>query len=446
MKNEWISENMVVSDDPRRIPQAPIPKGPEGTKVLRGGRIFDGTGRPTFEGTIIIERNKIKEILPPDSTGWENDAQVINVENMTIMPGLIDLHTHLSYTEENVPPSIALNEADQTLRALERMRFYLECGITSVRDAGSDNLVPFRLKEWVAQNRILGPRIFAAGQLITGTGGHGAEGLDEHHPSYGLICEASGPHEWRNAVREQYKRGADFIKTASHFTREEITAAVEETHSLGLKITSDAERFYIQWAAEAGIDTIEHPLPRTDETIQLMADKGVEAIPTITPYNIIFSKYDGYWGSTSRKFTFSSKANLELVQKLKDVDIKLGIGTDLVIDWFRWLPDAYLAELKNFLKIGYSIPEVLVIATKTNAEILDMDDKLGTLEANKLADILVIRGKPDHNLEDLRNVDLVIRDGYIVIKDGNIFMERHQDQSIPDFENEEDKEKKQFIY
>ena len=248
MKNEWIDDKKtIVSDDPRRIPIKPEPKGPEGILVLKGGRIFDGTGKPANEGIIVIERNKIKEMLPADSRDWSSDAKVIELNNKTVMPGLIDMHTHLTYTDINLPISLGLNESDQTLRGLDRMRYYIESGITSVRDMASHGTVPFRLKEWVAKNKIPGPRVFAAGKFITGTGGHAGEGLDEHNPLYGSTCEVSGPDQWRNAVREQYKMGADFMKTGSHFSREEIRAAVDEAHSFGLKVSSDAERFYVQW-------------------------------------------------------------------------------------------------------------------------------------------------------------------------------------------------------
>jgi imidazolonepropionase-like amidohydrolase len=105
--------------------------------------------------------------------------------------------------------------------------------------------------------------------------------------------QASGPDDWREAVREQFKRGADVIKLASHYSREEIAAAVDEAHALGLKVAVDAETFYIQWAVEAGADTIEHPLPRTDETIRLMAEKGTQAVPTLIPYIYIFDLAGG---------------------------------------------------------------------------------------------------------------------------------------------------------
>jgi imidazolonepropionase-like amidohydrolase len=94
----------------------------------------------------------------------------------------------------------------------------------------------------------------------------------------------------------------------------------------------DAETFYIHWAVEAGVDVIEHPLPRTDETIQLMARKGTESVPTLVPYDYIFDQWGGYFGSTSRRFTFSKEANLEVLRRMKRAGIKMGIGTDLVIN------------------------------------------------------------------------------------------------------------------
>lgn len=306
------------------------------------------------------------------------------------------------------------------LRAVERGRFFLECGITSIRDVGSLNNVPFRLKEWVSLNRVPAPRIFAAGAFITSTGGHSAEGQ-----ALGSTRVAEGPDQWRQAVREQFNRGADLIKVGSHFSREEVKAACEEAHALGLKVGCDAETFYIQWAVEAGVDVIEHPLPRTDETIQLMAKKGTESVPTLIPYTIIIDQRGGYFGSTSRRFTFSKEANLEVLRRMKRAGIKMGIGTDLVTDWFRYLPIPYISELKYFVQAGYSIPEALVVATKTNSEILDMDDKLGTLEPGKLADIIVVDGKPDENLDDLAKVDIVIRDGHLVVKDGDVVIPRH---------------------
>lgn len=425
-RRKFLDPKTQVSDDPRRIVVKPGPRGPEGTIVLRGGRIFDGTGAPAREGTLVIERNKIVGILPPGSTDWPRDAQVIDVSGKTVLPGLIDLHTHLTYPLAETDFGVGMNEADATLRAVEKLRYFLESGITSVRDVGSQGDVTFRLKEWVRENRIPGPRVFPAGAFITAEGGHSTENTpDEMIRMMGATRLASGPDEWRLAVREQFHKGADVIKLGSHFSAEEVKAAISEAHELGLKVTVDAETFYIQRAVEAGADTIEHPLPRSEETIQLMAKKGVAADPTLIPYQIIFEEWGGYFGSTSRRFTFSKDANLEMLKRLRKAGIKCGVGTDLILHWYRYMPGPYIRELKNFVEAGWSVPEALVAATKTNSEILDMDDRLGTLQAGKLADVLVVNGRPDENLDDLTKVELVIRDGYVAVGGGRAVLPRH---------------------
>ena len=425
-RRKFLDPSTPVSDDPRRIPVKPGPQGPDRVLVLRGGRIFDGTGAAAHEGTLVIERNRISKILPVSSSDWPKSAEVVDASGKTILPGLIDLHTHLTYPLTEGDVLHARSEADATLRAVEKLRYFLESGITSVRDVGSQGDVTFRLKEWVRDNRLAGPRVFPAGQFITAEGGHSTENTpDEWIREMGATRIATGPDDWRLAVREQFHKGADVIKLGSHFSVEEVRAAVQEAHELGLKVTVDSETFYIQRAVEAGADTIEHPLPRTDETIQLMAKKGVAADPTLIPYQIIFDEWGGYFGSTSRRFTFSNDANLEMLRRLRRAGVKCGVGTDLILHWYRYMPGPYIRELKNLVAAGWSIPEALVAATKTNSEILDMDDRLGTLEAGKLADVLMVGGKPDENLEDLTKVDLVIRDGYSVVQGGKAAVPRH---------------------
>jgi imidazolonepropionase-like amidohydrolase len=425
-RRKYLEPNTPVSDDPRRVAVRPGPRGPEGTLVLKGGRIFDGTGAAVREGTVVIERNKIVKILPAGSTDWPKNARVLAVTGKTVMPGLIDLHTHLTYPLTAGDFAAATSESDSTLRAVEKLRYFLESGITSVRDVGSQGGVTFRLKEWVTENRLAGPRVFPAGLFITAEGGHSTENTpDEFIRLQGATRLASGPDDWRLAVREQFHNGADVIKLGSHFSAEEIKAAVEEAHALGLKVTVDAETSYIQRAIEAGADTIEHPLPRSEEIIQLMAKKGVAADPTLIPYQIIFDEWGGYYGSTSRRFTFSKEANLEMLRRLHRAGVKCGVGTDLILHWYRYLPWPYITELKNFVAAGWSIPEALAAATKINSEILDMDDRLGTLEPGKLADVLVVDGKPDQSLDDLAKVDVVIRDGYLLVQAGQVVLARH---------------------
>ncbi len=416
-RRTWINENTVTTDDPRRIPIPQGQQGPEGTLVLTGGRIFDGTGAAVRNGTIVIERNKIKKILSPGSTDWPGNAQVIDVAGKTILPGLIDLHTHLT----EIIPHIDYDPM-YTLIAVERLRYYIESGVTSIRDASSHGNIPFRLKELVSQNRIPGPRVFAAGQAITGTGGHQAEGRQFKNQPVESERTADGRDEWRKAVRAQYDNGADLISITSHFSREEIAAAIEEAHALGIKVAVDAGihswgsswitgLYYLEWAVETSVDVVEKMAPRTDETIRMMAEKEIESIPVFMD------------PSTIDQITLSKVTVMDLFRKQKSAGIKMGIGIDLNPEL---LPETYISELKNFVEGGYTISGVLVAATETSAEILDMDDKLGTLEPGKLADVLVVDGRPDVDLDDLANTDLVIRDGYIVVKDGQIFIPRHE--------------------
>ena len=426
-RRRFIEAGTVLSHDPRRVPvPAEAVAGPEGSIVITGGRIFDGTGSPAAPGTLVIERNRVTGVLAPGATDFPDGAVVIDATGHTVLPGLIDLHTHLTYTDAGVPPAHATDEADATLRAVERLRYYIESGVTSVRDVASHWDVPFRLKEWVAERRLPGPRVFPAGMLITGTGGHGAEGLDPTGALYGAVREASGPDDWREAVRENFKAGADVIKIASHFSRDEVAAATEEAHALGLRVTCDCETFYVDWAVEAGVDMIEHPLPRSDEAIAMMAERGVAADPTLVPYVYIFDLAGGYYGSTSRRFSFSKDDNVAMLRRLRDAGVKTGIGTDLVLDWFRYLPSAYITELKGFVEAGYTTREALTIATRQSAELLDMGDLIGTLAPGMLADVLIVEGDPEAELGDLANVAWVIRDGEVVVRDGRVHVPRHR--------------------
>ncbi len=428
----FLSPATEVSSDPRRVPVEPGKAGPSGSLVLRGGRIFDGTGAPARPGTLVIVRNRIAKVLEPAAVGWPADARVVDVSGKTVLPGLIDLHTHITYPAADDSRELADSMSEATLRGVDHLRYFIESGITSIRDVASKGEVPFLLKAWVGRNRLPGPRVFAAGQLITGLGGHGDGGGDNlNDRAEGDIYVASGPDGWREAVRAQFKRGADLIKIASHFSREEVSAAVEEAHALGLKVTCDCETFYIQWAVEAGVDMIEHPLPRTEETIRLMKQKGVSSDPTLLTYIIIFNRFGNYYDSTSRRFTFSEADNLEVARRMRRAGIPMGVGTDLIENWYQTLPTSYIAELEQFVKFGYTVPQALVAATRTSAELLDMGDRLGTLEPGKLADITIVSGRPDENLQDLAKVDMVIRDGYVQVEQGRLFIARHEPIPLP---------------
>jgi imidazolonepropionase-like amidohydrolase len=424
-RSGFFDKGAATTDDLRRVAMPVGFNEPKTTFVITNARLFDGTGAPARDATVVVVGKKISAILPANATDLPKGAEVIDAAGATVMPGLIDMHVHMTYVfDRSGPPELTLdNQADAALRGMERLRYFVESGITSVRDTASNGLAPFILKDWADQGRIASPRVFPVGQLITGTGGHADElFIQRTAPDFegSMIRTANGPDEWREAVRTQFKRGADWIKIASHFDEDEVRMAVQEAHQLGLRITVDSENVFTDMAVRAGVDCVEHPLPRSDETVKLMAARGIASIPTIVPYQIIIQNYGGYYGTTSRRFTISEPRMFEQVKKMKDAGVKLGVGTDIVMSWYRRLPGPYIQELKNFQKIGYKPDEALIAATRTNAEILGMADRLGTIEPGKLADIIIVEGRPDANVDDLAKVRTVMVGGRVIKRDGRV--------------------------
>lgn len=421
---EVLPRSVLTTDDPQRIPLRP-PAGSVQQTVLKGGRVFDAVRPAAYPATVVIEGRTIKAILPPDRTDWPAEASVIDVAGKTVMPGLIDLHVHMTYPDPDTPIDEQDTEGSGVLRGARNLAWFLESGFTSVRDLGGVLSAPFQLAQWSAAGRIPAPRVFAAGHIITGTGGHATERpvTPNHGPAY--QWERDGADAWRGAVRLAFKQGASVIKVASHFTLEEVTAAVDEAHTLGLPVTCDCETLYIERAVAAGVDMIEHPLPRTDATITAMGRKRVAAVPTLQVYQNVLDTSGGFYGSTSRRFTMTSQSNFDTFRKLKAAGVAMGVGTDTIGRVNQMIPNPYIAELKWFEKGGYTPAQALVAATRTNAELLAMGDKIGTLEAGKLADIIVVDGRPDERLDDLARVDRVIKDGRSWVVGGQIVMPRH---------------------
>ena len=441
-RDQWLPRSVPTSDDVLRIPVPADYNAPKGSFVLVGGRLFDGTGAAARPATIVVQGKTITAVLKPGEKSWPADAVVHDITGKTVMPGLIDLHVHLSFIgledAMNIYSAANLSGAESAMRGLRRMGIHLQTGVTSVRDVASHGDVPFVLKRLQAKGEIAGPRIFTAGQLITQTGGHGA--LHAMMPGYpekandnpnSMVRIASGPDEWREAVRIQFAKGADLIKLASEYTQEEITAAVDEAHSLGLPVTVDGETQYLDMAIKAGVDSIEHPLPRSDAAIALMAKRGIASVPTLVPYRIISRASGGYFGSTSRRFELNEETITEMARKMRRAGVKMGIGLDLVVNAPDYMPGAYINELESFTQIGFTRTEALVAATKTSAEIMHMGDRLGTIEVGKLADIIVVDGNPDEDFDALRKVRTVFVNGRLMLQDGRIFKPAHEEVPMP---------------
>lgn len=423
-RRQWIAPGARTTDDPRRIPLKPE-HAADHDMVLRGGRFFDAASARVRPATIVLRGDRILAVLPPEARDWPADAEVIELDGKTVMPGLIDMHVHLTYPDGDTPIDEQASEGAGVLRGVRNLRWMLESGFTSVRDLNGVSNAPYLLAEWSAENGIPAPRVFTAGHIITGTGGHATERPvgPSHGPDY--AWERDGADAWRAAVRQTFKQGASVIKLASHFSPDEVAAAVDEAHRLGLKVTCDCETIYIKMAVDAGIDMIEHPLPRTDATIADMARRRVASVPTLQVYQNVLDRSGGFYGSTSRRFTMTAQADFDVFRKMKAAGIVMGVGTDTIGDANKMVPNVFITELKWFVKGGYSIPQALQAATLTNATLLDMDDKLGSIEPGKLADIIVVDGQPDRNLDDLARIDMVIKDGIAMVRNGQVVTPRH---------------------
>ena len=440
-RDQWLPKSVSTSDEVLRIPVPADYNAPKGSFVLVGGRLFDGTGAPARPATIVVQGKTITAVLKPGERSWPEDAVVHDIAGKTVMPGLIDLHTHLTYVGANdmtIYTNGNTSGAESAMRGLRRMAIHLQAGVTSVRDVAAHGDTPFVLKRLQASGEIQGPRIFTAGQLITQTGGHGAlHAVTTGYPEVAngnpnaMVRIASGPDQWREAVRIQFAKGADLIKLASEYTQEEVTAAVDEAHSLGLPVTVDAETQYIDMAIKAGVDSIEHPLPRSDEAVALMARRGIASVPTLVTYRIIQRNSGGYFGSTSRRFELSEETIEAMARKMRRAGVKMGIGLDLIVASPEHMPGAYIDELESFTRIGFTRTEALVAATRTSAEILHMSDRLGTIEVGKLADIIVVDGNPDEDFNALRKVRTAFVNGRLMLQEGRIYQPAHEEVPLP---------------
>lgn len=424
-RSSVLAPDARTTDDPRRIPLKPVAaRRPQ--IVLRGGRLFDSVTARVRPATVVIDGDRIAAVLPPEATsGWAADAEQIDATGKTVMPGLIDMHVHITYPDSDSPIDEQASEGAGVLRGIRNLRWMIESGFTSVRDLNGAANAPYLLAEASAADTIAAPRVFTAGHIITGTGGHATE--RPVSPSHGpdFAWERDGPAAWRAAVRQTFKQGASVIKVASHFAPDEIAAAVDEAHRLGLKVTCDCETIYTAMAVDAGIDMIEHPLPRTDATIAAMAKRGTAAVPTLQVYQNVLDRNGGFYGSTSRRFTMTAQGDFDIFKKMKAAGIVMGVGTDTIGDTNKMVPNVYIAELKWFVKGGYSIPQALQAATLTNARLLDMGDQLGSITVGKLADVVVVDGNPDQDLEALHRIDTVIKDGIVMVRGGTVAMPRH---------------------
>lgn len=407
--------------------------------IVLKGRVLDGNGgAPIEKGAVVLEDDRIRlacrqSELPDDPT-----AEVYELEDGTIMPGLIDAHVHMGWGSATAVDWISMTPQLSMARALRDMAQLRQQGYTAFRDLGSDVLL---MRPAVAEGLLDVPRIFGAGRIISQIGGHGDVyqklSLEASQRAYSPAFIVNGVDEVRRACRINARNGADLIKIMttggvfsqgdkatphSHFSQEEIRAAVEEAENMGSYVSTHAQATRgIKMALKNGVKCIEHGFYLDEECIELMVKNDCYLVPTLAIMHaskLYFQGKEGVLPYLKEKTERSYEAHYRSLEMARKAHITVGVGCDFLGDAAFGCPysEATL-ELERLCVAGYTPMEVITMATKVNARLLQMEDQLGTLETGKLADVLLVEGRPDEDIRVLRRSDhvkLVVQDGRIV--------------------------------
>lgn len=406
--------------------------------VIKNGCLIDGNGsEPVLKGAVAFENDKLlfagNEADLPNYTG---DVQYLDAEGGCILPGFIDTHVHLMLEYQPVENRLATPFSFNFYKAIEYMKNTINAGITTVRDCGGTDA---GVKQAVEQGLVLGPRMQVSINALTTTGGHGdsytASGqsvkllIDEYPGMPSGICD--GVESVRKKVREVLRAGADVVKVHStggvlsatdhpeftQFSIEELKVMVEEAKfRRGLKVMAHAQGAEgIKNAIKAGIHSIEHGIYLDDECIELMLKHGTYLVPTLlAPVAVLeLSEKAGMPAYGIKKAKEAIDAHKESIAKAYKAGVKIAMGTDAGV----MAHGTNLRELSLMNEIGMTPMETIVATTKVAAECMGWEDKVGTLEAGKLADIVITKTNPLtdlRSLEDNANIRIVIKGGAVV--------------------------------
>ncbi len=379
--------------------------------ILRGANVFDGTGRPPQPGlSVVVEAGRIADVVPDGQVGGGTSARVVDLSGCTLLPGLIDLHVHLGFGGR----SFADSAAATALRAARNARVALAVGITTLRDVGTGHGAAIALRDAVRAGDVPGSRVVPCGQIICMTGGHGSE----PPAPPGFAREADGPDDCRRAVREQVKAGADCIKVTTNgplnvveFTQDELNALADEAHRCGRRVACHASILESsRMAVRAAVDTMEHGCDLDDALVRRMADTGMILVPTLLIMKLIMDRWEEFKViPMMRSIPTRAKRHVESYQLALAAGVTMAAGTDIFfgLGRFESLPE----ELEYMTACGMRPSDALVAATRHSARALGMEDRIGTIERGKVADLLAVEGNPVEDIKVLRKVALVVQDG-----------------------------------
>lgn len=410
-----------------------LPLAGQAATLIHAGTVITAEGEQILQKqTLVIENEQIKAI----EAGYRQPAatdSLIDLSNQTVLPGLMDMHTHFSYQSSPGAYSegFTMNEADVALRGATYAEKTLLTGFTTVRELGDSHLISTALRKAINAGYTKGPRIFTAGKSIATTGGHAdpTNGvaylrMGDPGPDDGVI---NGADDARKAVRQRYKEGADLIKITAtggvlsvaksgmnaQFSDEELAAIVSTAKDYGFTVAVHAHgKEGMERAIKAGVTSIEHGTFMDDNTIKLMKQHGTYFVPTISAGKFVAekAKEPGYFPEMVRLKAATIGPLIQATfTKAQKAGVKIAFGTDAGVGMHgdNWREFVYMTEG------GMSAHQAILSATIEGARLLQMEQSLGSLKAGKIADIIAVPGNPLQDISVMGKVSFVMKAGKV---------------------------------
>jgi imidazolonepropionase-like amidohydrolase len=397
--------------------------------VIRAGRLLDvRTGNTLTGQAIVLEGDKIVSVGPAADAKVTSGVETIDLPNATVLPGLIDAHTHITFDANQLGyAALGIATPREALTGAKNARITLQAGFTTVRNLGAGGYSDVALRDAINDGDVPGPRMLVSGPALGITGGHCDNNLlpyEFHHQEEGV---ADGLEAVQHKVREVIKYGADVIKIcatggvmskgddpkASQYTLEEMKAIVAEAHRLGRKVAAHAHGAEgVRWASIAGVDSIEHGHLMDDESIATLKKNGTYIVPTLylmdwNRDNLSTRNAPDY---IVKKMQMVSAAGQNNLKKAFAAELKVAFGTDAAV-----YPHGLNAhEFAVYVRLGLTPLQAIQTATLNAADLLGWSNKIGTLEAGKWADIIAVDGDPLKDVTTLEHVKFVMKGGEVV--------------------------------
>ena len=395
-----------------------------GRLILTGVNVIDGNSpAPIVDASVVIEDGRIAEVLGGDKSPDTRDAQVVELDGAYLLPGLWDVHIHPEYP---LPPGITIAQQTADFGA-QLSRALTEGGVTSVRCGGAANYMDVAWRQVFDSGKIVGPRVFASGYFLTTTGGH--------FLTSGQARECDGPYGFVHAIREGIKSGVDHIKLNlsggimgppwdlhkhSFLLEDELEAAFTLCHQREFKVMAHATNpDAVKSAIRLGAHTVEHGYIQDDECIDLFRSSDAWYVPTLAISHLTDEQASSDWErdwlarrqiapDLQRRANAASDEHAKWFTRALDSDVKMALGSDI-----RPLSEAALLEMALWVRDGATARQAIQAATKNAAELCGVGDELGTVEAGKLADLIVVADNPLDDITNMRKLLLVVKDGRI---------------------------------